>query len=89
MISAEDSRPAAALRPLTPSDLADVLALERELFPEDPWSPEMFEDELDQPRDSRLYLLAEAPAEGDQGRPAMAGRTSVATSACSRMAAMS
>ena len=54
------------LRPMVPADLVDVLALEHELFPEDPWSPEMFADEVAQPAESRLYLLAEASA-GDGG----------------------
>jgi [ribosomal protein S18]-alanine N-acetyltransferase len=40
-------------------DLADVNALEHELFPDDAWSPEMFADEVSQPPDSRLYLVAE------------------------------
>jgi ribosomal-protein-alanine N-acetyltransferase len=52
------------LRPLEPADLAGVLALEHELFPEDPWSPQMFAEELAQPPGSRLYLLAERPAAG-------------------------
>jgi ribosomal-protein-alanine N-acetyltransferase len=43
---------------MTAADLADVLALERELFPEDAWSPEMFNEEVVQPPDSRLYLVA-------------------------------
>jgi ribosomal-protein-alanine N-acetyltransferase len=55
-----------ALRPLLPADLVDVLALEHELFPDDPWTPEMFADELAQPAGTRLYLLAEAAA-GDGG----------------------
>ncbi len=54
------------LRPLVPADLVDVIALEHELFPEDPWSPEMFADEVAQPPDSRLYLIAEAEG-GDGG----------------------
>jgi ribosomal-protein-alanine N-acetyltransferase len=54
------------LRPLVPADLVDVIALEHELFPEDPWSPEMFADEVAQPPESRLYLIAEA-ASGDGG----------------------
>ena len=57
---------AARLRPMVPADLVDVIALEHELFPEDPWTPEMFADEGAQPRESRLYLLAEADA-GDGG----------------------
>jgi len=40
---------AARLRPMLPSDLEAVLALEHELFPEDAWSPEMFADEVSQP----------------------------------------
>src|SRR5579871_2133850 len=48
------------------ADLVDVLALEHELFPDDPWSPQMFAEELAQPASGRLYLLAEAAA-GDGG----------------------
>jgi ribosomal-protein-alanine N-acetyltransferase len=60
------------LRPMVAADLPDVVALERELFPDDPWSPEMFADEVVQPPESRLYLLAEA--DGDDGAgPVMAG----------------
>jgi ribosomal-protein-alanine N-acetyltransferase len=51
---------AARLRAMVPSDLADVLALEHELFPDDPWTAEMFAGELTEPPESRLYLLAEA-----------------------------
>ncbi len=47
---------------MVPADLVDVIALEHELFPDDPWSPEMFADEVSQPRESRLYLLAEVPS---------------------------
>ncbi len=54
------------LRAMLPADLVDVIALEHELFPEDPWTPEMFADEVAQPPDSRLYLIAEAEA-GDGG----------------------
>lgn len=54
------------LRPMTPADLVDVIALERELFPDDPWTPGMFADEVAQPPDSRLYLVAEAEG-GDGG----------------------
>jgi [ribosomal protein S18]-alanine N-acetyltransferase len=49
------------LRAMTPADLPGVIALEHELFPDDPWTPEMFADELAQPPETRLYLLAEAP----------------------------
>jgi ribosomal-protein-alanine N-acetyltransferase len=54
------------LRAMLPADLVDVIALEYELFPDDPWTPEMFADEVAQPPDSRLYLIAEAEA-GDGG----------------------
>jgi [ribosomal protein S18]-alanine N-acetyltransferase len=50
---------AARLRPMLPADLEAVLALEHELFPEDAWSPEMFADEVSQPAEARLYLVAE------------------------------
>jgi ribosomal-protein-alanine N-acetyltransferase len=46
------------LRPMTRNDIAGVIALERELFPEDAWSPEMFREEFTQPPGARLYLLA-------------------------------
>jgi len=58
--------PAARLRTMVPADLVDVIALEHELFPDDPWTPEMFADEVARPSDSRLYLIAEADA-GDGG----------------------
>jgi [ribosomal protein S18]-alanine N-acetyltransferase len=66
---------------MTTADLAGVIALEHELFPEDPWTAQMFADEVAQPRDVRLYLVAEAddgPAErnvaGDRGPgPVIAG----------------
>ncbi|HVT68387.1 MAG TPA: ribosomal protein S18-alanine N-acetyltransferase [Trebonia sp.] len=51
---------------MVPGDLVDVVALEHELFPDDPWSPEMFADEVAQPPDTRLYLIAETDA-GDGG----------------------
>jgi ribosomal-protein-alanine N-acetyltransferase len=59
---------AARLRPMTLGDLPDVLALEHELFSDDPWSAEMFADEVAQPPDSRLYLVAETGTE-----PVLAG----------------
>lgn len=49
---------------MTPADLVGVLALERELFPDDPWTPEMFAEEIGQPPASRLYLIAEESATG-------------------------
>ncbi len=50
------------LRPLVTADLVDVLALEHELFPDDPWTAQMFADEVVLPPESRLYLVAEADA---------------------------
>jgi [ribosomal protein S18]-alanine N-acetyltransferase len=57
---------AARLRPMLPADLAAVLDLERELFPDDAWTPEMFADEVSQPPDTRLYLVAEHGLVRDQ-----------------------
>jgi ribosomal-protein-alanine N-acetyltransferase len=64
----ETARPGgtARLRPMAAADLVDVIGLEHELFPDDPWTPEMFADEVAQPAESRLYLLAEVDA-GDGG----------------------
>jgi len=52
--------PGTLLRPMLPADLASVLALEHELFPDDPWSAQMFAEEVAQPLSARLYLVAEA-----------------------------
>jgi ribosomal-protein-alanine N-acetyltransferase len=64
------------LRPMAAADLAGVIALEHELFPEDPWTAQMFADEVAQPPEIRLYLVAEAddgPAERNEaGAPAPA-----------------
>jgi [ribosomal protein S18]-alanine N-acetyltransferase len=79
VISSGDHPPdTAALRPMTPADLADVLALEHELFPEDPWTAEMFAGEVAQPAGSRRYLIAEAPAADPGGSGAAAGREAAA-----------
>jgi ribosomal-protein-alanine N-acetyltransferase len=51
-------RPRPMLRPMETADLERVLELERTLFPEDAWSPEMFSDELAQPEEARRYLVA-------------------------------
>jgi [ribosomal protein S18]-alanine N-acetyltransferase len=51
---------------MVPADLVDVIALEHDLFPDDPWSPEMFADEVAQPPETRLYLIAETGG-GDGG----------------------
>jgi [ribosomal protein S18]-alanine N-acetyltransferase len=65
----------ARLRPMITADLADVIALEHELFPEDPWTPEMFADEVAQPPEVRLYLVAEdGPDAHVGGRNGEAGR---------------
>ena len=45
-----------------------MLALEHELFPEDPWTAQMFADEVAQPPEIRLYLVAEADAARRSGR---------------------
>jgi [ribosomal protein S18]-alanine N-acetyltransferase len=67
--------PGALLRPMLPADLASVLALERELFPEDPWSAQMFAEEVAQPPSARLYLVADA---GDASGPVTAAGHGVA-----------
>ena len=66
--------PGVRLRPMVPADLADVMALEHDLFPDDPWTAQMFAEEVVQPPDSRLYLIAEAgkPAVAEAGEPAVA-----------------
>ena len=62
---------AVRLRPMVPADLTDVLAMEHDLFPDDPWTAEMFAEEVVQPPDSRMYLVAETPA--PDGKREMAG----------------
>jgi [ribosomal protein S18]-alanine N-acetyltransferase len=47
------------LREMNRADMTGILALERELFPEDAWTPEMFAAEFAQPASRRLYLVAE------------------------------
>ncbi len=47
------------LREMNTVDMAAVVALEQELFPEDAWTPEMFAGEFAQPPSRRLYLVAE------------------------------
>ena len=61
------------LRPMAVADLPDVIALEHELFPDDPWSADMFADEVAQPAENRLYLLAETRAPGTRGPETQAG----------------
>ena len=47
------------LRKMKRADMAAIMALEEELFPEDAWTPEMFAAEFAQPSSRRLYLVAE------------------------------
>jgi [ribosomal protein S18]-alanine N-acetyltransferase len=47
------------IRPLRDSDLRQVLAIERNVFPEDAWTEETFASELTQP-ETRYYIVAEA-----------------------------
>ena len=47
------------LREMNKADMAAIIALEQELFPEDAWTPEMFAAEFAQPPARRLYLVAE------------------------------
>jgi len=61
--SADESGPdgggTVRLREMRRADMAAVMALEQELFPEDAWTPEMFAAESAQPSSRRLYLVAE------------------------------
>jgi [ribosomal protein S18]-alanine N-acetyltransferase len=59
-VPAPDLGPGTRLRPMVAADLRDVMALEHELFPDDPWTAQMFAEEVAQPPESRLYLVAEA-----------------------------
>jgi ribosomal-protein-alanine N-acetyltransferase len=47
------------LRLMARADLRAILSLERELFPDDAWTPAMFREEFSQPPGSRVYLVAE------------------------------
>ena len=47
------------LRKMSKGDMPGIMSLERELFPEDAWTPEMFAAEFAQPASRRLYLVAE------------------------------
>jgi len=59
MSTRPDGDRAVRLREMKRSDMAAIMALEEELFPEDAWSPEMFAAEFAQPPSRRLYLVAE------------------------------
>jgi ribosomal-protein-alanine N-acetyltransferase len=56
---ASDEARGVRLRAIAMTDMPAVMALEKELFPEDAWSPEMFVGEFRQPASRRLYLVAE------------------------------
>lgn len=63
---------AVVLREMRWWDIEPVLALERELFPEDAWSPGMFWSELAHARGpgaSRRYVVAELPCGRPEGEP--------------------
>ncbi len=62
------------IRQLRDSDLGEVLAIERKVFPEDAWTEEMFASELTQPV-TRYYIVAEADGTvaGYAGLSAVAG----------------
>ena len=47
------------LREMRKADMPRIMALEKELFPEDAWTPDMFAGEFAQPASRRLYLVAE------------------------------
>ena len=51
------------LRGMTKGDLAAIIALEQELFPDDAWTRQMFAAEFAQPASHRIYLVAEAGKE--------------------------
>jgi ribosomal-protein-alanine N-acetyltransferase len=80
------------LRGMLSADLPAVLGLERELFPEDAWTPRMFASELSSRPAGRYYLVAEedgqiagyagllAPEPGP-GRPAPGAQADVLTMA--------
>src|SRR6201990_883846 len=60
MSTCPDGQGTVRLRETKRADMPAVMTLERELFPEDAWTPEMFAAEFAQPPSRRLYLVAEA-----------------------------
>src|SRR5499427_4132234 len=60
MSACTDGQSTIRLREMRRADMPAIMALERELFPEDAWTPEMFRAEFAQPPSRRLYLVAEA-----------------------------
>jgi [ribosomal protein S18]-alanine N-acetyltransferase len=61
--AAASTSPTVALRPFRWWDISAVHRVEEELFPDDPWSLEMFWSELADVPESRHYLVAEADGE--------------------------
>lgn len=68
------------IRELRDSDMPVVLAIERQVFPEDAWSDQMFASELAQP-ETRYYIVAEANGviAGYAGLSAAGGQADVQT----------
>jgi ribosomal-protein-alanine N-acetyltransferase len=61
------------IRPMRWWDVESVAAIERELFPEDPWTPEQFWSELAHAPDTRWYAVHD----GDAGVDAYVGLMAV------------
>lgn len=85
----DDARPGAVLREMRWWDIAPVLELERELFPEDAWSQGMFWSELAHARGpyaTRRYLVAEQDGRlvGYGGLAAVDGTGDIQTIATAR-----
>jgi ribosomal-protein-alanine N-acetyltransferase len=59
MSACTDGQSTVRLRAMKRTDMPAIISLERELFPEDAWTPEMFAAEFTQPPSRRLYLVAE------------------------------
>lgn len=59
MRARQDQAGQVRLRAMRRADMAAIMAVEQELFPEDAWTPEMFQAEFAQPPSHRLYLVAE------------------------------
>jgi [ribosomal protein S18]-alanine N-acetyltransferase len=59
MSACTDGQSTTRLREMKRTDMPAIILLERELFPEDAWTPEMFAAEFAQPPSRRLYLVAE------------------------------
>lgn len=59
MSACTDGQSTIRLREMKQADMPAIILLERELFPEDAWTPEMFAAEFAQPPSRRLYLVAE------------------------------